>query len=179
MREAFEYLKENLTTPPLLPFHDLNSIFVAESDDYYASLGVAISQKNTDGKLHPVKFTSRTMMEQERHYTTNEQEALAVVFALKKFRIYLLSDKPFVVEKNYQSLQTAFKKKDIHGKLASWMDLMTEVDLQIKYRSKKPNGADDYLSRRPVEELEASRGWNFTRGLVAIIQWDDPKLSGF
>ena len=54
----------------------------------------------------------------ERKYSACEREALAVVFALRKFRVYLLSDVPFVVVTDHHALNYAFKKKDIHGRLA-------------------------------------------------------------
>lgn len=37
-----------------------------------------------------------------------------------------------MVYTNHQALTKAFKKKDIHGRLARWMDLMAEYDFRIK-----------------------------------------------
>lgn len=92
-----------------------------------------------------------------------------MLFSLQTFRVYLLSDKPFMVHKDQQTLQTAFKKKDIHGRLSRWMDMMTEYDFEIKYEPGKAYGAAEYLSPKPIKENDASRGEN-----EATIQLDDP-----
>lgn len=114
--------------------------------------------------MPPIQSASRTRTEQERRYTASEQEALAVMFTLKKLLVYLLSNKLFVVYTDHQALQTVFKTKGVHRSLAKWMDLMAEHDFEIKYRTL-------------VEEFEASRGDNVTKGLLATILWDDPMLS--
>lgn len=60
------------------------------------------------------------MMEQERRYSKGEREALAVVFAVKKFRLYRLKVEPFTVNTYHQAVQTDFKKKYIKERFAMW-----------------------------------------------------------
>ena len=59
------------------------------------SLGAVLAQKKEGGRVHPVQYASRTMTPAERNYSEGEREALAIVFALMKFRVYLLSSRPF------------------------------------------------------------------------------------
>lgn len=176
MQTAFERLKEKLTTPLVLAFSDFDAPFVVETDASSVVLGAVLAQKKDDGKVHPIQYASRTMTETEKRYSTSEREGFAVVFALKKFRVYLLSDIPFTVLTDHQALQYAFRKKDIHGRLARWMDFMAEYDVEVKYRSGATNGAADYLSR-----LEGTReGTELTDEVLIVntIDWADPKLSG-
>lgn len=133
MQKAFENLTEKLTIPPVLPFTDFYSPFVVETDTSSVPLVFVLSQKKGDGKIHPVQFASLTMMEQEGRYLASEWEGLTVLFALKKFREYMLSENPFSVYTDHQVLQTASKKKEIHGSLARWLELMAEYDFEIKY----------------------------------------------
>lgn len=73
MQEAFQYLKEELNTPPVLSFPYLDFVLVVETSGSSAATRVVISQKTDDGKVHLVQFASRMMTEQEHCYTTSEQ----------------------------------------------------------------------------------------------------------
>lgn len=57
------------------------------------------------------------MKEQERSYSKSERKALAIVLALRNFRVNLLFDKPFLVYTDHQALETAFRKRNIDGRL--------------------------------------------------------------
>ena len=48
------------------------------------------SQKKEDGKHHPVAYVSRSLVPSERNYPISELEMLAIVWAVKYFRTYLL-----------------------------------------------------------------------------------------
>ncbi len=76
----------------------------------------------------------------------SEREALAVVLALKKFRPYLLSSMKFKLITDHAALENAFRRKDVHDRLARWLDLIAEYDFEIKYRKGSENGPADYLS---------------------------------
>lgn len=73
--------------------------------------------KDDESKEHPTQFASRTLQAAEKRYSTFEQEALALIFALKKFRPYLFVG-VFIVYFDRESLHSAFTKKDIPGPLA-------------------------------------------------------------
>lgn len=77
----------------------------------------------------------------------SEREAPAVMFALRKFRVYLLSYEPFLVLTDKQALRAAFVRNDIHGRLACWLYFLAEYDFEIRYRSREKNQAADVLSR--------------------------------
>ena len=50
----------------------------------------AILGQREDGKPYVIYYTSKTLNETQRNYTTTEKELLAVVFALDKFCAYLV-----------------------------------------------------------------------------------------
>ncbi|RVW34780.1 Retrovirus-related Pol polyprotein from transposon 17.6 [Vitis vinifera] len=68
-QEAFKRLKSLLTTAPIVRS--------------------PIGQRE-DGKPYVVYYASKTLNDAQKNYTTTEKELLAVVFALDKFRNYLL-----------------------------------------------------------------------------------------
>lgn len=147
MEAAFVGLKQALTTPPVLAFPDFDEPFEVETDALTKAVGAVLSQKKEDGRVHPIQFASRTMNAAEKKYSACEREALVVVFALKKFRIYLRSSKSFVVITDQQALRGAFARRDIHGRLARWLDFLADYEFEIRYRSEISNKAADFLSR--------------------------------
>ena len=158
MQIAFEDLKGKLCRPPVLAYPSFEKSFVVETDASEYSVGAVLSHKDEKGTLHPVQFASRTMNQAERKYSVCEKEALAVVFALKKFRVYLLSQDEFTLLTDHQALRSAFKKKDVHHRLARWLDLLAEYHFTIQYRPGKANGPADYLSRQQLMEYVSKEG---------------------
>lgn len=80
------------------------------------------------------------------------------MFALKHFLVYLISGKHFVIYKNHQALQTAFKKKYTHGRLLCVLDLIIEYDLEVKYSPRSSSGAADFLFLRHIQK-EGKKGY--------------------
>lgn len=144
---AFIALKEAMTQPPVLAFPDFSKPFVVEADASAVAVGAVLSQQQTDNRVHPIQFSSRTMTRAERGYSACEKEALAVIFALRKFRVYLLSSDPFTVYSDQQALKAAFSRIDIHGRLARWLDFLAEYDFEVRFWKGSSNPAADFLSR--------------------------------
>ena len=55
-------------------------------------LGGVLSQQE-NGRLKPVAYISRKLNEAEKNYAAHEKELLAIIFALRSWRIYLHGDK--------------------------------------------------------------------------------------
>lgn len=66
------------------------------------------------------------MTDRKRCYTACERYALAVIYALRNFKVYLLSIIPFTLKIDHDALRYAFPKNDIHGHLAKWIDFLVE-----------------------------------------------------
>ena len=85
---AFNLLKSSLLCKPILRLPDVTKPFVLRTDAFGVVLGAVLLQKY-DGQLIPVSFASRKPNSAERNYSTIERECLAVVWAIKKFTIYV------------------------------------------------------------------------------------------
>jgi len=89
MDDAFRYLKGAFTTAPvLLHFNPEKESFV-ETDSSDFALGGVLSQKDDEGKLHPVAFHSRKLMPAEINYEIHDKELLAIVDCFERWRRYL------------------------------------------------------------------------------------------
>lgn len=96
MNDSFKALKKALSYPQGPSFPDLDRSFIVETDASYYDVGAVLQQKKEAGELHPIQFPSRTMTEAERINYARERDKLAVIFLLRKSRLYLLSTEPFV-----------------------------------------------------------------------------------
>ena len=81
-----------------------------------------------------IYYASKTLNEAQRNYTTTEKELLAIVFALDKFRAYLVGSF-IVVFTDHSALKYLLTKQDAKVKLIRWIIFLQEFNLQIKTRN--------------------------------------------
>ena len=75
---AFQQLKDALVSPPVLVYPDFQKPFVLHTDACKEGLGAVLEQKS-DGHLHPVAFSSRSLNKHEQNYGITDMAALGVV----------------------------------------------------------------------------------------------------
>nr|CAN65391.1 hypothetical protein VITISV_041260 [Vitis vinifera] len=102
-----------------------------------------------DGKPYVIYYASKTLNEAQRNYTTTEKELLAVVFALEKFRAYLVGSF-IVVFTNHSALKYLLTKQDAKARLIRWILLLQEFNLQIKDKKRVENVVADHLLRLAI-----------------------------
>ena len=78
-QQAFEQIKNNICTAPVLVLPDLHQPFEIDMDASDYSLIVVITQLG-----HPVAFHSKNFNDTVRRYSTYEKELYAIVQALKQ-----------------------------------------------------------------------------------------------
>ena len=93
-----------------------------------------------------IYYANKTLNEAQRNYTTTEKELLAVVFALDKFRAYLVGSS-IVVFTDHSALKYLLTKQDAKARLIRWILLLQEFNLQIWDKKRVENVVADHLSR--------------------------------
>lgn len=68
-----------------------------------------------------------------------------MVFALKRFRLNLLSTESFKLITDHQALFGAFRKHEIHGLQVRCLYHLVEYDFDIAYMPAYKNSATDFL----------------------------------
>ena len=142
---AFRILKEALTSAPIIlppkwcfPFE-----LMCDASDY--AIGAVLGQRI---EKHPqvIYYASRTLNDAQMNYSTTEKELLAIVFALEKFRQYLVGVK-VVVYTDHAAIRYLLHKKDAKPRLIRWILLLQEFDLEIRDKKGCENVVADHLSR--------------------------------
>ncbi|KAM2604976.1 hypothetical protein TB2_033831 [Malus domestica] len=110
-------------------------------DDEWAVLG-----QMRDKKPHVIYYASRTLNDAQLNYSTIDKELLAIVFALDKFRSYLLGTK-VIIYTDHATLKYLLTKKEAKPRLIRWMLLLQEFDVEIRDKKGSENVVADHLSR--------------------------------
>ena len=154
---AFCRLKSLLTEAPVLvyPRFGEGEHFLLETDASGVGLGAVLSQKQGDGKYHPVAYASRSLQPNEKNYPISELETLAIVWAVKYFRAYLLGH-PCTVLTDHAACVSLLNTPRPSAKLARWAMAIQEMDLMIKHRSGRSNAGADALSRHPCDTVDVN-----------------------
>jgi hypothetical protein len=133
--QSFEILKKALISAPIIQPHDwcLPFEIMCDASDY--AVGVVLGQTK-DKKHHAIAYASKTLIGPQLNYATTEKELLAVVFAIDKFRSYLVRAQ-VIVYTDHAALKYLLTKKDAKPRLIRWIMLLQEFDLEIKDKKRE------------------------------------------
>ena len=114
-KHAFMQLKQALVEAPILqsPNWDLPFEIMCDASDF--AVGAVLGQR-IDKKLTVICYASKTLVDAQLNYTTTEKELLAFVFALEKFRPYILGSK-IIVYTDHAALKYLLSKKEAKPRL--------------------------------------------------------------
>ena len=119
-----------MVTTPILVFPNWNKEFHVHVDASSIALGTVLSQSRVGNIDHPISFASRKLSTVEKNYTTTEREGLAMVYALQKFRHYLLGSH-FKMFTDHSDLNYLVNKPVLGGRICRWLILFQEYDFEI------------------------------------------------
>ena len=145
--EAFKSLKRALVTAPVLRLPDPSKDYFIEADASKFAIGAVLYQKEGRAK-HPVAYISRKMNSAERNYPIQEQELLALIYALKKWRHYVFGT-TIRAYTDHQSLVLWHTFKNLTGRKARWVLELSQYNVELVYKPGLENIVADTLSRRP------------------------------
>jgi len=142
---AFDQIRERLTTAPTLSCPSFEEPFALQTDASSVGLGAVLTQ-NIEGEERVIAFASRALADPEKKYSVTEQECLAVVWAIQKFRPYLEGYR-FTVITDHSSLRWLHNLKNPTGRLARWALELLEYDYEVVHRKGALHHVPDALSR--------------------------------
>ena len=161
--ETFHRLKAACLQAPILAFLDFNKPFLLETDASRRGLGAVLSQKQADGRYHPIAYASRVMNETKQRYHSNKQEFLTLKWAVtEQFHEYLSpygkNRNEFVVRTDNNPLTYIFSSANLDAAGQRWVAHLASYNFSLEYQKGKDNTVVDFLSqmneRLPEEEVQ-------------------------
>ena len=158
---AFDTLINQIINPPCLIYPDYSKPFIVTTDASSDGIGAVLSQVIDDVEK-PVAFYSRKLSNTEKKYPPYDLEGLAIKLALQKWRYYLLDHK-ILVRTDNQPIIGILKKRDCDGRLAKYLSVIQEYNVEFQYLPGSKNVVADYLSRSWNEAGEIQIDYNKTK----------------
>jgi len=152
--EAFQILKKALISALIIQPPDWKLPFEIMCDASDFAVGVVLGQTK-DKKHYAISYASKTLSGPQLNYATTEKELLVVVFAIGKFRSYLVGAK-VIIYTNHAALKYLLTKKDAKPRLIRWILLLQEFDIEIRDKKGVENSVADHLSRLQYKETHES-----------------------
>ena len=121
-----------------LPFE-----LMCDASDF--AVDVVLGQRK-EGKPYKIYYASRTLNSAQMNYTITEKELLAIIFALDKFRSYLIGSSTIVFT-DHAAVRYLMSKQDAKPRLIRWILLLREFNITIKDKKGVENVVADHLSR--------------------------------
>ena len=143
--EAFQILKKALIIAPIIQPPDWKLPFEIMCDASNFAVGAVLGQTK-DKKHYAISYASKTLSGAQLNYATTEKELMAVVFAIDKFKSYLVGAK-VIFYTNHATLKYLLTKKDAKPRLIRWILLLQEFDIEIRDKKGVENSVADHLSR--------------------------------
>jgi hypothetical protein len=144
-QEAFNTLKHQLSTAPILRGPNWTLPFHISSDASDTAIGAVLRQEENH-LPYAIYFISKNMTPVELNYTVTEKEFLAVIYAINKFRHYITGYSTFV-HTDHSAIKYLMNKPITNARVTIWLLLLQEFDITIVDRPGKENVVVDFLSR--------------------------------
>ena len=149
--KSFQELKHKLVSSESMAYFNPNALTQVIVDASPVGLGAILVQKSNGSDFKPVIFASRSLTDVERRYLQTEKEALGVVWACERFRLYLLGMQ-FELITDHKPLEVIYwpkSKPPLH--IERWAFRLLPFNFKVKYRLGKYDAADA-LSRLPLAD---------------------------
>ncbi|WVZ52030.1 hypothetical protein U9M48_003125 [Paspalum notatum var. saurae] len=166
--EAFGTLKKLLTSAPVLAQPDITKPFDVYCDASGSGLSCVLMQ---EGRV--IAYASCQLRKHEVNYPTHDLELLAAVYALKKWRHYLLGNICHIYT-NHKSLKYIFTQPELNMRQRRWLELIKDYDLEVHYHPSKANVVADALSHQIIATHKQDKGMSYIRDEI-----NDKKKSCF
>lgn len=148
-QESFDRVKTMVAANPMTFLPDLNEPFIVTTDASDTGMGAVLSQ-TIDGERRVIEFASKHFTPTQQRYSTIEKEATAILFALTKWRHFLLGQE-ITIETDHRPLHWLLTKKECPDKLGRMAAQLQEFRIKgIDYIPGESNVLADTLSRLQV-----------------------------
>ena len=150
--QSFAEIKNRLSGSEVMAYFDPRKDTTLIVDASPVGIGALLVQADEKGETKIINYASKSFSEVEQRYSQTEREALAIVYSIERFHIYLYG-KSFKVITDHQPLVKIFNNPTtrLTVRLERWNLRLMPYDYTVIYKPGKSNPAD-YMSRHPVSQ---------------------------
>ena len=145
-QQAFENLKDLLTSDHVLAYPNRHGLFILDTDASLYGMGAVLSQMQ-DGEERVICYGSKSFSRSQEKYCTTKRELLAVVHFVTQYRSYLVGHH-FVIRTDHASLLWLMNFKQSDNMYCNWIMKLEQYDYEIQHRAGDKHGNADGLSRQ-------------------------------
>ncbi|KAF9761434.1 Retrovirus-related Pol polyprotein from transposon [Nosema granulosis] len=138
-------MKQEIRNAASLLLPDVKKRFYIHADASNLAIGAVLSQEDDENVLKPVFCISRKLLPAEINYTVTEKECLAILWAVKKMKVYLSNE--FTIRTDHQALKWLLDLKEAKVRLMRWKLSLQSYKYKVEYVQGKKNVIADALSR--------------------------------
>ena len=154
---AFEEIKTAVLSEPVLKDPDPDKPYEMEVDASGYAMGGELTQRDAEGRAHPIAFFSKKFTGPAERYPVHDKELMAIIEGLKEWEVYLKGARhPVTIYSDHKNLTYFANNQKLNGRQARWAQYLSEFDLRISYKKGVDNGKADALSRRSDHKDENS-----------------------
>ena len=146
-QKAFEFIKDSLTTVPLLVYPNYNKPYTLYTDASDTCIEACLTQ-TCDSDEKPIYYLSHKLSKSQCKWSTVEKEAYEIHFALQKLDYYLLNAL-FIIKTDHKPLIYLLESGMQNKKIQLWALSMSGYNCTIEYIEGTTNTCADLLSRDP------------------------------
>lgn len=147
---AFNRLKKALSEKPILRIYCPNAETELHTDASSQGYGAILLQKDSeDRSLHPIFYASGKTTQAEAKLCSYELEVLAIVKAVRKFRVYLIGIQ-FKIVTDCKAFTQTMKRADACTRVARWSLFLQDFKYTIEHRPGQSMRHVDALSRNTL-----------------------------
>ena len=151
---AYDKLKHALLNSPVISHFDTSKETFILVDASPVGLSAILAQKDPQQNAHNIiAYASRALSPVEKRYSQTEKEALAIVWGIEHFHLYVFGA-PFTLLTDHKPLQLIYNNPQSRppARIEKWFLRLQQYDFQVIYKKGSDNPAD-FLSRHPQPKV--------------------------
>src|SRR5258705_7902283 len=148
-QQAFDALKNAITSTPTLAFPSKSGLFQLECDASNFATGAVLLQQQEDRLFHPIGFMLKSFSDTEQNYQIHDKEMLVIMCALEEWRHFLEgSDQKLEIHTDHKNLSYFREAHKLNCHQARWSLYLSRFDFILTHKLGRQMGRPDALSRR-------------------------------
>ncbi len=148
-QQAFDTLKNTITSAPTLAFPSKSGLFCLECDPSNFATRAVLSQQQEDGLFHWIGFMLKGFSNMERNYQIHDKEMLVIMRALEEWRHFLEgSNQKFKIHMDHKNLSYFQEAHKLNCHQARWSLYLSRFNFILTHKPGRQMGRPDALLRQ-------------------------------